>query len=126
MEWHAEFVRDRSRLVHVLSAADVYAFPSRHEGLPAAPMEAMACSIPVVGADAPGAADILAGENSGGLLVPVGDARPLADALEALLIDDQRRRAMGAAARRQVKRRASLDAVAERLGRVLRAGARFR
>src|SRR5437899_12108387 len=41
------------------SSADVYAFASRHEGLPVALIEAMACQLPVVATDAQGVPDIL-------------------------------------------------------------------
>jgi glycosyltransferase involved in cell wall biosynthesis len=57
-----------------LSVADVYVFPSRHEGFPVAPLEAMACGLPIVAAYAPGICDILSeGEESGGLVVPTNN-----------------------------------------------------
>jgi glycosyltransferase involved in cell wall biosynthesis len=92
--------QDRAALRTVLSAADVYAFPSRLEGFPVAPLEAMACSLPVVASDATGMEDVV-GET--GLLVPRSDAPALARALSRLLEDDDLRRRLGSAARARVE-----------------------
>ena len=71
MQFVEEWVLDRARIRTFLSAADVYAFPSRHEGFAVAPLEAMACGLPIVAADAPGVPDLLAcGEACGGIMVP--------------------------------------------------------
>jgi glycosyltransferase involved in cell wall biosynthesis len=94
------WVHDRASLRTVLSAADVYAFPSRREGFPVAPLEAMACSLPVVGSDATGLRDVI-GDN--GLVVPRGDPAALATALLRLLRDDELRLRLGAAARERVE-----------------------
>ena len=109
-----DWLHDRGRLRAILSAADLYAFPSRHEGFPVAPLEAMACGLPVVGADAQGVRDVV---GDCGLVVPRGDAGALADALGALLDDDNRRLELGRAARLRVEEQFSLEAV----GRQLRA-----
>ena len=116
VEWIDEYVLDRERMRRYLSAADVYVLPSRHEGFPVAPIEAMACGLPVVAADAPGVRDIFAGgEASGGLVVPRGDAQALAAALEGLLTDESRRLELGRRARQRVEEAFSLDAVGGQL-----------
>jgi glycosyltransferase involved in cell wall biosynthesis len=113
----AEFVRDRARLARYLSACDLYALPSRREGFPVAPVEAMACGLPVVAADVPGIAEILAGREEGGVVVAREDARSFAEGLARLLDDDALRAALATQARRRAESAFSLDAV----GRQLRA-----
>ena len=111
-----EFIRDRTRLAHYLSACDVYAFPSRREGFPMAPVEAMACGLPVVAADVSGIKEILAGgEAGGGLIVPRADPAALADALARLLDDRPFRDELGRRARRRAESAFSLDAVGRQL-----------
>ncbi|MGB7293537.1 MAG: glycosyltransferase family 4 protein [Thermodesulfobacteriota bacterium] len=39
---------DRHNIRNYLSAADIYVFPSRDEGSPLAPLEAMACGLPAI------------------------------------------------------------------------------
>jgi glycosyltransferase involved in cell wall biosynthesis len=114
--WFDEYIVDQDRLVELLSAADAYVFPSRREGFPVAPLEAMACGLPVVAADAAGVSDILEKEEeSGGIIVPRGDAIALADALEKLLITDVLRAEMGRRARRRVHEAFSLHTVGRQL-----------
>ena len=107
-----EWVQDRSRMRSILSAADLYAFPSRHEGLPVSPLEAMACGVPVVGADATGVEDIV---GDTGVVVPRDDADSLANAFDALLADDERRADLARRARRRVEQHFSLEAVGVQL-----------
>ena len=111
-----EFVRDRTRLARYLSACDVYALASRREGFPVAPVEAMACGVPVVAADVPGIDEILAGgETGGGVIVPREDPAALADALARLLDDEPLRQELGRRARRRAETAFSLDAVGSQL-----------
>jgi glycosyltransferase involved in cell wall biosynthesis len=107
---------DRVQIRQYLSAADVYVFPSRREGFPVAPLEAMACGLPTVAASAPGIADIFdEGEKSGGLVVPVGDVTSLARNLGLLLDDDEAARILGMRARERVERAFSLQTVGAQL-----------
>jgi len=114
--WVDEYVRDRTAIRRYLSAADVYTLPSRHEGFPVAPIEAMACGLPVVAADAPGVPDILeGGEDSGGLVVPRGDAVALASALGRLLDNEAWGRELGKRARHRAQECFSLEAIGKQL-----------
>lgn len=120
VRWLDSYLLDRSELRPYLDAADVYVLPSRHEGLPVAPLEAMACRLPVVAADAPGVVDTLpAGEADGGVVVPRGDPVALAAALEGLLDDPVRSCALGTRGRRRVEETFSLPVVGRQLRQVL-------
>jgi glycosyltransferase involved in cell wall biosynthesis len=111
-----EWVLDTERLRTLLCAGDVYAFPSRHEGFPVAPLEAMACGLPVVATDAQGVPDILeGGEASGGLLVSRDDVKAFAAALGALLDDPVRGKELGRRARRRVEQSFSREVVGAQL-----------
>jgi glycosyltransferase involved in cell wall biosynthesis len=111
-----EFVQSRARLRGLLLAADLYAFPSRREGFPVAPVEALAAGLPVVAADAPGVADILGGgEESGGVVVSRDDMPALAAALGRLLDDEGLRRALAARARARAEAAFSPAAVGAQL-----------
>jgi starch synthase len=123
--WVDEYVTDRSRVAGYLAAADVYAFPSRHEGFPVAPIEAMASGLPVVATAAAGVAEIAPhGERAGVVVVPRDDVAGFTDALAALLGDAERRATVGAAAHRRAVEGFSLEAVGAQLSElVLGAGA---
>ncbi len=83
-----------------LRQADIACLPSYGEGMPRSLMEAAATGLPMVTTTAPGCREaVIPGET--GMLVPVRDARALAEALRPLILDPALRRRMGAAARRQ-------------------------
>jgi glycosyltransferase involved in cell wall biosynthesis len=118
VSWINEFVHDRFAVRRYLSAADIYVFPSRHEGFPVAPLEAMGCGLPIVATDVQGIPDILeGGEASGGLMVPRDNVAELTRALGRLLDDETWRRELGKRARQRIEARFSLEEV----GRQLRA-----
>jgi glycosyltransferase involved in cell wall biosynthesis len=93
---------------------------SRQEGFPVAPLEAMACGLPVVTTDAPGLAEIVVGAAKPvGFLVPRDEPAALADALSRLLLDPRLSIAWGKNARTYVGERFSLKAVGQRLAESL-------
>jgi len=114
--WIDEYLLDRGRIRRLLSAADVYVFPSRVEGLPVAPLEAMALGLPIVAADLPGTRQILGGvEAAGGVIVPQEDPDALAAELARLLADETLRAKLGRRARERVETSFSPEAVGHRL-----------
>ena len=120
IHWLDSYVNDRSRLRPYLDAADVYVFPSRHEGFAVAPVEAMACGLPLVAADAPGVRELIPrGAQDGGAVVPLGDASALAVELGSLLDDRARCRELGQRARTRVETAFASAAVGRQLTDVL-------
>jgi glycosyltransferase involved in cell wall biosynthesis len=114
--WIDKYILDRDLILTYLSAADIYTLPSRHEGFPVAPLEAMACGLPIVATDAPGVPDILEdGESSGGLLVPRANSAALADALCRVLDNEVWRRELSKYARSRLETHFSLEMVGKQL-----------
>ncbi|MEC4802967.1 MAG: glycosyltransferase family 4 protein [Jaaginema sp. PMC 1079.18] len=120
IHWQNQYILDRALMCDYLAAADVYAFPSRHEGFPVAPLEAMACGLPLVAAAAPGIPDILeTGEDSGGIVVPRENSAELAQAVLKLLKDPHLRAKMAQNARQRLETHYSLKAVGQQLATFL-------
>lgn len=116
VRWKDEYVQDRTVIARWLRAADVHVYPSRHEGFPVAPLEAMASGLPVIVSDAPGMREIVGREDEcAGLMVPSGDADALATTLLRLLDDEALCGRMGDNARRRVETKFSLEAVGAEL-----------
>jgi glycosyltransferase involved in cell wall biosynthesis len=114
VRWLNTYTTDRHFIRRFLSAGDVYAFPSVFEGFPVAPLEAMACGLPLVAAAASGIPEILeGGESSGGLLVPRGDVAAFTSALRRTLEQPEWRRELGVRARRRIENACSIEAVSE-------------
>ena len=67
-----------------LHAMDVFAFPSRLEGVPNAVLEAMGAGLPIVATTIGGVLDLIE-EGKSGVLVPPGDPEALAAALDRLI-----------------------------------------
>ena len=95
----------------VLSGFDVFALPSRKEGLPYVVLEAMAAGLPVVATRSAGV-ELLIDPGVTGAIVPTDDASSLALALIGLLADPNRRSAYGHAARHRAAR-FSVDAMVD-------------
>lgn len=100
----------RSDMPAVLRQATVVALPSYHEGLPLVLLEAAAAGRALIASDVPGCRPVVRpGVN--GLLVPSRDVQALVEGLRRLLCDPALRSRMGAAGRRLVLERFSIDRV---------------
>ena len=123
--WVAKYIADRAEMRHYLSAADVYVLSSRYEGFPVAPLEAMACGLPVVATDVEGISDIAPrGEEDGVSTVPREEPAALAAAIVRLAGDAALRARMAAAGQRRIRDAFSLDAVGAALARLLTGAAK--
>ncbi len=98
----------------MLAATDLFALPSRVDSFGIVYLEAWAYGVPVIGCRAGGVPDVI-GDNRDGLLVEFGDVAGLAAAIEALLGDAERRRAMGQRGRSKVETHYTWDRIYERL-----------
>jgi len=93
---------ERRDVSDLLLASDLFVLPSLWEGLPMALLEAMAAGLPVIATAVSGTRDVVAGSESGGILVTAGDVEELCGALDRLASDAALRRSLGKAARRRV------------------------
>jgi glycosyltransferase involved in cell wall biosynthesis len=95
---------DRAGVYRHFAEADLYVFPTYTEGQPFTVIESLAAGVPIVGTDIQALANMISdGEN--GRLVPTGDVEALADAIEELLADPDRRRRISEANRDLARRR---------------------
>ena len=111
---------------NLYTSCDLYVTASAKEGLPLAPLEAMASARAVVATDVPGHRDVVSEET--GLLVPpttddVTDAVALAEAIGMLLADPARAARMGQAGRERVRREFTLQSMIARTATVYRTAA---
>lgn len=115
-EWH------RSGLVEVLgfqrdveslfAQSNIIVLPSYREGLPKILIEAAACARPVVTTDVPGCRDSIV-PNKTGLLVKAKDAEELANAIQVLVDNPEKRKSMGRAGRAWAESEFSIEKVVD-------------
>ncbi len=104
---------DRDDVDELLRAMHLFVLPSLGEGISNTILEAMATGLPVIATRIGGNPELVE-EGDNGLLVPVGDADALAEALARLADNPDERRRMGAAGLQRVRDTFNWDrAVAE-------------
>ena len=97
-----EFLGTRRDVPALLSAMDVFAFPSYFEGLPGALIEAMGAGLPIVATPVDGNGELLDSYRTG-LFVPPADATELSWALTRLLESPALRDSLGEAAQERAR-----------------------
>lgn len=107
-----------AELATAYAEANLFAYASRHEGMPNALLEAMASGLPAVATRIAGNEELVA-EGETGLLVPSEDAAALRDALAKLIADPALRQRYGAEARSRVQARYSWQTVASQYAALL-------
>ena len=96
-------IDNRDELTTILASSDVFVFPSRKEGMPLAPMEAMSAGVPVIISRIPGVTDQASIEGVTGRYIQVNDADELRNAMIELGSDPELRKRMGRAARQRIE-----------------------
>ena len=95
-------LRPHDTLAECYRAADVFLFASETETQGLVLAEAAACGLPAVAVDAPGCDEVVRDGETG--ILTKGDPAGLAEAVIGLLLDPERRRAMGRRARELAER----------------------
>ena len=95
-------LRPHDTLAECYQAADVFLFASETETQGLVLAEAAACGLPAVAVDAPGCDEVVRDGETG--ILTKGDPAGLAEAVIGLLLDPERRRAMGRRARELAER----------------------
>jgi glycosyltransferase involved in cell wall biosynthesis len=104
---------DEESILEEYARCSALVLPSILETAPMVTLQAMAAGRAVVSTDA-GGARYLVEHGKSGLIVPIGDARALGDALCEVLSDDSRRRAMGRRGKEIAEERFRAERVAAR------------
>jgi len=108
---HVVFVEREARILELIQCLDIFVLPSiANEDFPNVVLEAMSLGKPIVGSDLGGIPEQIA-HGVNGFLVPPGESKTLADALERLLQDESLRRRMGWEGRARFERLFSYDRV---------------
>ena len=79
--------------INLFRSADIFVYPSYHEGMPMAVIEAMACGLPIIATRVGGLPDLVC-PGLNGLLVPAGQPDQLANAIHQLVANPQMRFSM--------------------------------
>ena len=105
------FIKDVEKIE---AALDIAVITSKAEALCLSIIESMIAGIPAVGTDSGGVTEVIKhGEN--GFLVPVGDAEELAERIEELLADDEKRKAFGEHAKKHAENMFLADKMTKRI-----------
>lgn len=105
---HVRFFSVVNRTAEMLSLFDIFAVPSRQEGLGLSVMEAQAAGLPVVASRVGGIPSLIE-DGKTGILVDPENSDALAEAIIKLLQDKNRRKEIGMAGREFIKQTYSAD-----------------
>jgi glycosyltransferase involved in cell wall biosynthesis len=112
--------QEKEQLSKHYQEANLFVYPSRHEGMPNVVLEAMASGLPVIASRIAGNEElVIHGET--GILVPPDDIPALTAALKELLPDAKKRNIMGGAGYERVKSSYTWENTASQYLRLMRA-----
>lgn len=102
-------------MVRFLHACDLLVLPSitRNEAFGVVQLEAMACGKPVVSTRLETGVEYVNQHGKTGLIVPPGDSKALAEAIDGLLRNEELRRKMGAEGRKRVAKKFTKERMAQ-------------
>jgi len=107
----------RKDLTHVLSALDIFAFPSSAEGTPMVIYAAMAMALPIVASPVSGVGEVLR-DNETALLIPPANGQALAQAIEKLLNNQDVADQLGKEAKKSVEVHYSVEHAVKQLEQI--------
>ena len=110
--------QSREQLMNCYQEANVFLFPSRHEGMPNAMLEAMASGLPVVASCIAGSEELVV-DGKTGYLVASEDVEALREALKTILTSPTLRQQMGSASRQHAEENYSWESTARQYALLL-------
>ena len=103
VDQNIRWLGETNELISVYKAASLFIMPSRREGMPNALLEAMSCGLPVIVSNASrGPLEYVVNDETG-LIFESGSSNGLADAIETLMSDKDKRQHMGKESLEKVK-----------------------
>ncbi|HUE97719.1 MAG TPA: glycosyltransferase family 4 protein [Anaerolineales bacterium] len=110
--------QSREQVMECYQQANVFLFPSRHEGMPNAMLEAMASGLPVIASCVAGSEELVI-DGETGYLVPSEEIDLLRARLRKILKDATLRRQMGSASRQHAEENYSWESTARQYALLL-------
>jgi len=107
----------QQELIRIYQKASIFILPSFWEAFPVTILEALSCETPVITTPVGGNPEVIRNFENG-ILVPVNDTSKLAEAINYLLDDKDRRLEMGRKGREWVIKNFSVEVIARRLRRI--------
>ncbi|MDA2921964.1 glycosyltransferase [Patescibacteria group bacterium AH-259-L07] len=111
---HVLFLGSRLDIPEVLSASNIFVFPTLYEGMPNALLEAMAAQLPIVATDIEENRELIRHRHSG-LLVKPKNPHQLAGAIKYLLTHPKFARQLGYNARQRAQEKFDIQVTRQRL-----------
>lgn len=108
LDHHVHILGSRADVPELLAVSDVFVFPSLHEAHPVALLEAMAAGLPVVASRIPAIQETFE-DGKEVLLVPRGDSKAIADALEKIMARPSYAKDLASAAQMKVRKQFSIE-----------------
>lgn len=103
------FLWNREDAISFLPKQDLFILPALRDASPRVVREAMACGVPCIVTDIPGARDLIV-DNVSGILVPSGSPEKIAEAICGLMNDREKLKNLAIAARERIVNDFSVDA----------------